>query len=299
MADVISGLLVLVGSFVLSFVIGIIGTLAGVGGGVLFTPIMLGFTSIHPDLVRSAGLAIACYSSIMAGTVYFRQRIAPFRLILLASTVLLPAAIIGAQLGIYVAALGTWGQGLIRASLGILLFLIVVLLSVKRVDWPTPRCNSRLIDVFGLRYVYHEKTLNRDVEYCPTGLGLAAGLPLLFLVGFSSGFFGLGAAWALIPIYNLLMNLPLKVAAASAKASLAFADTGALWGYILHERFHPELFIGATLGVIIGANLGAKLLLIARVNFVRRLILAIMIFNGIQLINRGLFEMGIIPHRLF
>jgi len=299
MADVFGGLLTLTGLVALSFLIGIIAPLAGVGGGVLFTPILLGFTSIHPDLIRSAGLAIACYSSIMAGTVYFRWRIAPFRLILLASAVLVPAAIIGAQLGIHVAALGRWGQGLIRASLGIVLFIVVVMLSVKRIDWPAPRCNSRLVDVFGLRYVYHEKTLNRDVEYCPTGLGLAAGLPLLFLIGFGSGFFGLGAAWALIPVYNLLMGLPLKVAAASASASLAIADTGALWGYILRERFHPELFISTTLGVIIGANLGAKLLLKARVKFIRRLILAIMIFNGIQLVNRGLFEMGIMPYRLF
>jgi uncharacterized membrane protein YfcA len=112
-------------------------------------------------------------------------------------------------------------------------------------------------------------------------------------VGFGSGFFGLGAAWALIPIYNLVMRLPLKVTAASAKASLAIADTGALWVYTHDGKTYPEIVITAALAVILGAYLGAKLLLKARVEFVRWLILAIMAFNGIQLLTRGLAEMGI------
>ena len=86
----VDGALMLLGLFALSFGIGVVGTLAGVGGGVLFTPVMLGFTDLHPDLVRAAGLAIACYSSIMAGVTFFKQRIAPFRFILLVSAVLLP-----------------------------------------------------------------------------------------------------------------------------------------------------------------------------------------------------------------
>ncbi len=282
----------LVGLFVLALIIGVAGTIAGVGGGVLFTPVMLGFTDVHPDLVRATGLAIACYSSIMAGVIFFKERIAPFRLILIASSVLLPAAIIGSMVGIHVAALGKWGQGLVRLLLGLTIFIVVVLLSIKKVDWPTSRCSGGFVKFFGLRYIYHEKTLNKEIEYCP--IRPYAGLPLLFLVGFVSGFFGLGAAWALIPTYNLVMGLPLKVAAASSKASLAFADTGALWVYMHSGKVYPELIITASLGVILGANMGAKILLKARVAIIRWLIIAIMIFNGIQLVIRGLGEMGII-----
>jgi uncharacterized membrane protein YfcA len=287
----VDGALVLLVLFALSFGIGVVGTLAGVGGGVLFTPIMLGFTNLHPDLVRAAGLAIACYSSIMAGVTFFKQRIAPFKLILLASAVLLPSAIVGALAGIYVAGLGKWGQGLVRASLGVLMFIVLALLFVKRLEWPEPRCSGRVVEALGLRYVYFEKTLGREVVYCPTRLGV--GLSLLALVGFGSGFFGLGAAWALIPIYNLVMRLPLKVTAASSKASLAIADTGALWVYTHEGKVYPEIVITVALAVMLGAYFGAKLLLKARVEFVRWLILAIMAFNGIQLLTRGLAEMGI------
>ena len=47
---------IIVVSFLLSLFIAIIAVLGGVGGGVIFTPIMLGFTSVDTLLVRSTGL---------------------------------------------------------------------------------------------------------------------------------------------------------------------------------------------------------------------------------------------------
>lgn len=293
----VEGAFTLLGLLALSFAIGVVATLGGVGGGVLFTPIMMGFTNLHPDLVRAAGLAVACYSSIMAGITFFRQRIAPFKFVILASVILLPAAIIGSMFGIYVAALGKWGMGLIRALLGIMMFIVVALMTVKRIDWPEARPPGRLARAFGLEYTYFEKTLNREVTYCPVRLHIV--LALLFLLGFCSGFFGLGAAWAMIPVYNLVALLPLKVTAATAKSSLAFADAGALWVYIHSGKACPEIFATCSLAVIVGAWLGARLLLIAKAAFIRWLIIAIMIFNGIQLVTRGTYEMGMLPFRLF
>ena len=42
--------------FAVSFAIGIVGVLAGVGGGVLFVPIVGGFVPFHLEFVRAAGL---------------------------------------------------------------------------------------------------------------------------------------------------------------------------------------------------------------------------------------------------
>ncbi len=293
MVDVLGGLMTLAELFALSLVIGVVAPLAGVGGGVLFTPILLGFTDIHPDLVRATGLAIATYSSIMAGTTFFKQRLSPFKLVVLASAILMPGAIVGAQVGVYITAtMGTWGSGFVRTVLGVVMFAVVTLLLLKRIDWPEARCDDKLVRVFGLEYFYHEKTLGKEVRYCPRRVGL--GLFLLFFVGFASGFFGLGAAWALIPIYNLVMSLPLKVAAATANTSIAIADSAALWVYIHGGKIYPEIYIAGALAVILGAKIGARLMLIAPTRPIRLLIIGIMIFNGIQLIMRGLKEMGVV-----
>ena len=45
--------------FAVSFAIGVVAVLAGVGGGVLFVPIVGGFFPFHLDFVRGAGLLLA------------------------------------------------------------------------------------------------------------------------------------------------------------------------------------------------------------------------------------------------
>ena len=45
--------------FVFCFALGIIAVLAGVGGGVLYVPLVSGFFPFHIDFVRGAGLMVA------------------------------------------------------------------------------------------------------------------------------------------------------------------------------------------------------------------------------------------------
>ena len=52
--------------FGLCFVLGMIAVPAGVGGGVLFVPIVSGFFPFHLDFVRSAGLLVALAGALAA-----------------------------------------------------------------------------------------------------------------------------------------------------------------------------------------------------------------------------------------
>jgi hypothetical protein len=287
MAD---GVLMLLGLFAVSFGIGVVAPLAGVGGGVLYTPLLLGFTNINPDIVRGAGLTVATYSSIMASTRLFRQRIAPFRLVILASAVLMPSGVLGAQMGIYVTSLGKWAIGLLRVALGVVMFLVVAVLLLKRVDWPEGTCDGRAVRIFNLAYSYHDQVLGKAVNYCPARLGF--GLLIQALVGFAAGFFGLGAGWALIPVYNLVMLLPLRVAVAAANASIGIANSAALWVFLHSNKLNPEIYIVSGLAVILGSLLGARLLATAPVRLIRSIVIVIMALNGVQLVIKGGLEMA-------
>jgi len=56
----------LFGFFLLSFAIAIIAVLAGIGGGVIFTPIMLAFTPVDSLIVRATGLIVAMFSGLIS-----------------------------------------------------------------------------------------------------------------------------------------------------------------------------------------------------------------------------------------
>ncbi len=68
--------------FVVCFVLGIVAVPAGVGGGVLFVPIVGGFFPFHLDFVRGAGLLVALASALAAGPNLLRVGLADLRLAL-------------------------------------------------------------------------------------------------------------------------------------------------------------------------------------------------------------------------
>ena len=56
--------------FVVGFLVGFVGPLAGVGGGVLITPLALGLLGVDVNLARAGGLLVATSSiagSLQAG----------------------------------------------------------------------------------------------------------------------------------------------------------------------------------------------------------------------------------------
>ena len=72
----LSGVDLIITSFVLSVVIAIVAVIAGVGGGVIFTPLMLAFTSIDTLIIRSTGLVVAMFSGLVATGPFMRKGLA-------------------------------------------------------------------------------------------------------------------------------------------------------------------------------------------------------------------------------
>lgn len=68
--------------FLVCFVLGMIAVPAGIGGGVLFVPIVGGFFPFHLDFVRGAGLLVALASALAAGPGLLRAGLADVRLAL-------------------------------------------------------------------------------------------------------------------------------------------------------------------------------------------------------------------------
>ena len=66
--------------FTVTFLLGIVAVLAGVGGGVLFVPIVGGFFPFHLDFVRGAGLLLALSGSLSAAPRLLRGGFASLRL---------------------------------------------------------------------------------------------------------------------------------------------------------------------------------------------------------------------------
>src|SRR5574340_1696005 len=86
--------------FVVTFLMGIVAVLGGVGGGVLFVPIIGGFFPFHLDFVRGAGLLVALAGALAAGPGLLRKGLADLRLAIPVALIASSCAIVGAMIGL-------------------------------------------------------------------------------------------------------------------------------------------------------------------------------------------------------
>ncbi|MFA9461382.1 sulfite exporter TauE/SafE family protein [Thiohalorhabdus sp. Cl-TMA] len=275
-------------SFILSTLIAIIAVIAGVGGGVLFTPIMLAFTTIDTLIIRSTGLVVAMFSGLVSSGPFMRKGLADVKIVFYCAIPI----ILGGMLGSYAAIalseiMGAEGDAIVRLLLGVILVFIAILFIVggSKTEYPEVKKVSPFSAWLNLQGSYYEESLGRVVHYQSTRAGIG-GL-LFLLVGFTGGFFGLGGGWAVVPVLNLVMTTPLKISAAGSGVLLAMGNSAAIWPYITYGALIAALAAPWMLGQVIGGIMGAHILARVKATFIRYILIFLLFFTSIKLIARG------------
>ena len=274
---------------VMSLLIRMVAVLAGIGGGLIFTSLMMGFTGINSYIIRGTGLLVATSGSVVAAHKFLDRGLANIRIVLFAGAPYTAFAVLGALMSRHVSnTMGETGEALIRLSLGIIVLLVALLIVSrgKGVQNPEVKNVDRLTKKLGLGMAYYEESQDRVVDYQAARSPVAI---LLFCgIGFLSGLFGIGAGWAMIPTLNLVMLLPLKVASASSSVLIGAGDTAAVWQYLKGGALFPLFAAPCLIGSILGAIIGSKIMVRVRVVVVRWLVIVIMFAAGARLIIVGI-----------
>ena len=276
-------------SFVLSTAIAIIAVIAGVGGGVIFTPIMLAFTSIDTLIIRSTGLVVAMFSGLVSTGPFMRKGLADVKLVFFGAVPIIVGGLAGAFAAIIMASyMGEKGDAIVRLLLGITLVLIALLFIFggSNTEYPRPRKIDALGQRLRLRNTYWEESLHERIRY--RAVNVTLGGFLFFFVGFTGGFFGLGGGWAVVPVLNFVMAVPLKVSAASSGVLLAMGNAAAIWPYFTVGALIGVVAAPWMLGQVIGGIIGAHILASIKAAFVRNLLIALLLLTSVKLITRGL-----------
>lgn len=274
---------------VISIFIGIVAVLGGVGGAVVFTPLMMGFTPINSFVIRATGLLVAMAGSLIAARPFLKRGLANIRLLLVAGVPYAVFAVIGALLAGYLEeTAGDTGDAIIRLALGVLMLGIsgLILFAGKRVEYPEVTKVDGITERLALATSYYEESLRKVVSYKIARAPV--GIVLFCFVGFISGLFGLGAGWAMVPTLNLVMLAPLKVAAASSKVLIGIGDTAAVWPYMMDGAIFALFAVPCVVGMAIGTVIGAKIMFRVKVGFVRWLVILLMCGSGVKSVLDGI-----------
>jgi uncharacterized membrane protein YfcA len=267
----------------LGIAVGAYGTLVGAGGGFVLVPILL---IIYPDLdpaeVTSISLGVVFFNAVSGSFAYARLRRVDYRSGLIFAAAALPTAIGGAFL-VDVVPRAAFDVIFGVALLGVAAYTIwsvgrpVVMQAPLRGPFVLTREMQGTDEGQVFRYSY-------NVVY---GALLSAGIGLL------SSLLGIGGGVFQVPVMINLLRFPVHVATATSQFVLLFMSGEAsavhlASGHLAGENLVRVLLL--TLGVVPGAQLGARLAQRFRGHTIARLLAVALVVVGLRLLWAGIAE---------
>jgi uncharacterized membrane protein YfcA len=266
--------------FATTFLMGIVAVVGGIGGGVLFVPIVGGFFPFHLDFVRGAGLMLALCGALASGPGLLRSGLASLRLAM-------PLALAGSIGGIVGALVGlALPTRVVQVALGITVLAIAALMWwTRNAGHDEKHAADRWALALGLHGSFHDPAVGHGVDWNVhrTHMGLAA----FFGIGIVGGLFGLGAGWANVPALNLLMGVPLKLSVGTSGLAISIINTSAAWVYMNKGALLPIIIVPSILGVMLGARVGVRVLKAIKASTARNVVIVVLIAAGIRSLMQG------------
>jgi uncharacterized membrane protein YfcA len=263
----------------ISYLAGLLGSLVGVGGGIIVVPALTLLLGVGIQKAIAASIVSVIATSSGAASSYVRERIANMRL----GMVLEVSTVLGALTGALLAA-AVPVRGLFLLFACILAYTAWSMLR-RPSGQPADAGPDRLADRLRLHGSYFDRSLGREVSYrvSRTKLGLAVG----YLAGVASGLLGIGGGIIKVPVMNLAMGIPIKACTATSNFMIGVtAATGAAV-YFMRGEVLPFVAAPVAVGVLLGARTGARLLGGMKSGAIRLIFVAVLVVSSAQMLVRG------------
>jgi uncharacterized protein len=250
---------------ILGIAVGAYGTLIGSGGGFILVPVLLFlYPDEHTGTITSISLAVV-FVNALSGTIANAKH---HRIEFGAATMFAIAALPGSVLGALTAR--QLPRGWFDVLFGLILIALSIYLSVGKSAQPSVATGHAPVSSEALK--------------------LGAGLSIA--IGFFSSALGIGGGVMHVPLMARLLRFPFAVAAATSQYVLVFMSlTGTLTHIFAGEFQTGWRRTGAlSLGVLVGAQIGAALSTRIGGGFLTRLLAAALLVVGIRLALNGLLS---------
>jgi len=230
------------------FGVGAFGTLIGAGGGFILVPaLLLVYPQENPETITSITLAVVFFNALSGSWTYGRMHRIDYKSGLLFSAATIPGAILGALSTAYIP------RRLFDGIFGVFMIAMSALLLLgpgkrKLLGEPSP----------GKSDPGHALKLPIS-NFVPSSILPGFGLSLI--LGYLSTLLGIGAGFIYVPVFVYLLDFPVRIATATSQFILALTAFTGSTTHIAMGLFHRGVrrTIVLSVGVILGAQLGARL----------------------------------------
>lgn len=256
---------------------GFIGSILGLGGGIIIIPTLT--LALHVDIryaIAASLISIVATSSGAAAS-FLRDHLTNLRLAVLLEIGTVLGAITGFVLARHVDA-----SHLYVLFGGMLLFSALMMLK-KKGDSRAP-ANHPWADALKL-----DDTLSingRTERYFVANVPF--GLAVMYVAGILSALLGIGSGIFKVLAMDNAMKLPMKVSSATSNFMIGVTATASAGAYLLRGDVRPELAGPISVGIIGGSWIGARVMPRLPADLIRRIFVVVLVIVSVQMIMKGL-----------
>lgn len=263
--------------FVGSLVAGFLGSLTGLGGGVVIVPLLTLAFGVDIRYAIGASLVSVIATSSGAAAAYVREGFSNIRVGMFLEIATTLGAIGGAFLAVR-----------LPTSIIAIIFGVVLLYSAY-ISLRTHQ-DSHLSEASGPL----AKWLKMDGTY-PTSEGLQSyhvqnvplGFGLMYVAGVLSGLLGIGSGAVKVLAMDQAMRLPFKVSTTTSNFMIGVTAAASAGIYLNRGYVDPGLAMPVMLGVLLGSLAGARLLAGANVRVLRFVFAVVIAAVAVEMIING------------
>ena len=222
---------------------GILGSLFGIGGGLFIVPALTLIVGLTTKEAAAVSLVSIVATSVGGTVFYLDNKVANIRLGLLLEISTVIGAIIGATVSAY---MDDWWVTFV--------FVIVIVFSALRMAL---NVKADIPDDENGQFVYRDNKTGKEIRYSIRNG--KTGFVTCSAAGVISSLTGVGGGLVKVPVMNMLMGVPMKVATATSSYMIGITAFSGAIIYFLNGQVILDVAAFTAIGTFLGAVLGSRL----------------------------------------
>ncbi len=260
-----------------SFIAGLLGSLTGLGGGVVLVPLLAALFKVDIRYAIGASLVSVIATSSGAAAAYVREGFSNIRIGMFLEIATTLGALLGAYLAAYIS------TNAIAVIFGVVLIYSAWVSRKPRAAAARALPSDPLATRLRMNGSFPEgrdlRTYN--VQRVPAGFGL------MFGAGALSGLLGIGSGAVKVLAMDQAMQIPFKVSTTTSNFMIGVTAAASAGVYLHRGYIDPGLSMPVMLGVLAGSLVGARILVRVHTKWLRIVFSLVIVLLGVEMLYKG------------
>jgi uncharacterized membrane protein YfcA len=264
--------------FAVSVAAGVLGSLLGLGGGIIVVPALT--LLLHVDIRFAIGASIVSVIATSSGAAaaYVRDGMTNLRVAMFLELGTTAGALSGAYLA------GIVPVRTLYLVFGVMMgYSAVAMFRKRHADLALAVPADPLADRLALHGSYVDEALGREIHYPVTGSTVG----LMYVAGVVSGLLGIGSGALKVPAMDLAMRLPIKVSTATSNFMIGVTAAASAGVYFARGQVDPFVAGPVAMGVLTGALGGSRLLGRLQSSVIRKVFVTVLLWVSLEMLLKG------------